>query len=137
MQCKKFFDVENKYHIGTLIVDIINDIRHNACPLGFDKKEDDEDSLDDIRIKILMNFSKIDENLILSFNSKKFNKSIPKLSRELAIHIDRQEYNDDFNKEIIYKLSAKTKIIFDSNNDDTIINVMTKAYGKSKFIVFP
>ena len=74
---------------------------------------------------------------ILSFNSKKFNKSIPKLSRELAIHIDRQEYNDDFNKEIIYKLSAKTKIIFDSNKaNDTIINVMTKAYGKSNLLFF-
>ena len=112
-------------------------MKHKASPLGLDEKEDDEDSLDELRIKILMYFLKIDENSILSFNSKKFSKSIPTLARELAIHIDRQEYNDDFNKEAIYKLSAKTKIIFDSNkDDDTIINVMTKAYGKSNLLFF-
>ena len=61
-------DEENKCHIATPIVDIINDIKHKACPLGFDEKEDEEDFLDEVRIKILMYFLKIDENLILSFN---------------------------------------------------------------------
>ena len=51
------YDEENKCHIATLIVDIINDMKHKASQLGLDEKEDDEDSLDELRIKILMNFS--------------------------------------------------------------------------------
>ena len=131
------YDVENKYFIATPIVDIINNIKSGLCPLSISEEIKKETYLEKNIIKILMYFRKFDENSILSINSKKFNKTIPYLSLELAKHLEMKEYYDDFQIEIINKLTKNTKIIFDSNkDDDSLINLITKVYGKSNLLFF-
>ena len=131
------YDVENKYFISTPIVDIINNIKYTLCPLSLDKEIQEKTYLERDLIKILMHFRKFDENSVLSINAKKFNKTIPHLSLELAKHIEMKEYYEDFQIEIINNLTKSTQIIFDSSkDDDSLINLITKVYGKSNLLFF-
>ena len=131
------YDAENKYFIATPIVDIINNIKYTLCPLSFSEEIKKEYYIHKDIIKILMYFRKFDENSVLSINAKKFNKTIPYLSFELAKHLEMIESEDDFQIEIINNLTKSTKIIFDSNkDDDSLINLITKVYGKSNLLFF-
>ena len=131
------YDEENKYYISTPIVDIINNIKYTFCPLSLSEEIKKKSFLQKEIIKILKYFRKFDENSILSINSLKFNKTIPYLSLTLAKHLDMNEFDDEFQIEIINNLTKSTTIIFDSNkDDDSLINLITKVYGKSNLVFF-
>ena len=117
-------------------MDIINDIKHQICPLAYNEQIDVY-SLDFKTFEKLKCFPKIEENSLLSIISEKFNlNNIPKLATDLLEYIDK-ELSEEYQPEIINKFTTKTKIIFDSNKDsDTFFNVMIKVYGKSKLAFY-
>ena len=131
------YDVDNKCNIAIPILDIINDIKHQICPIVFND-DIDSSSLSEGIIKTLKLFPEIEENSFFSIISKKFSvHSIPKLAYDFAKLCDSQEFCEKNTKEIIRKLSNNTTIIFDSNKDsDTINNIMTKVYGKTNLAFF-
>ena len=130
------YDKENKCNIVTPIMDIINDIKHQICPLAYNEQIDVY-SLDFKLFEKLKYFPKIEENSLLSIISKKFNlNNIPKLAIDLLEYTDK-ELSEKYQQEIINMFTTKTKIIFDSNKDsDTFFNIMIKAYGKSKLAFY-
>ena len=133
---QKEYDENNKKSIAISIVDIINDIKYQYCPLAFNDEIDTYDLTNEI-IKILKKFPKIENNSLLSICNSKFNISIQKLAFKLAHNLDIWELKEDYQLEIANKFCNKTQVIFDSNGDsDTIINVFTKVYGKSNLAFY-
>jgi len=133
---QKEYDENNKISMATSIVDILNDIKHQYCPLAFND-EIDPDDLTDNKIKTVKKFPKIEDDSFLSICSSKFNMSIPKLALGLAENINYWELYEDYQLEVINKFCKKTKIIFDSSKDsDTIINLLAKVYGKSNLVFY-
>lgn len=133
---QKGFDADNKVNIATPIRDIIEDIKYHMCPF-ICTDEVDIFYLSRETIKILMKFPKIEDNSMLSICTQKFNYSINKLVIDFVRNFHGWELSDNYQEEIMHKFARKTKILFDSNkDDDTILNVMSKVYGKSNLAFY-
>ena len=139
---QKGYETNNKYFIGTSIIDIVKNIMHQQYPIFIDKDIDIDfkylNSLSDNIIKILNYFKKIEENSFLSIISNKFNEfTVQKLAFLLSNHLNMINIYENYQKELINYYTTKTKIIYDTNiDDDSIINFMSKVYGKSNLACF-
>ena len=131
------YDSDKKCHIAMPIQNIIKNIHHQICPLAFNDDIDIED-MDEVIFMLLKNFPNIDNKSFLSIIHDKFNGvSIPKLAFGLAKHVLMQDMEDVYQNEIIRKYCTNTNIIYDTNNDDdTIINFVSKVLGKSNLGCF-
>ena len=136
---QKGYDANNKNHIATPISGIARNIMYQKSPLIFNEECDFEslNSLSDGALEFFNILNKVNENSFLDIMSKKFNRSIISLASGFASHLAKIEVYDNYAKELINYYSAKTKIIFDTNeDDDSIINFMSKVYGKSNLACF-
>ena len=139
---QKGYETNNKYFIGTSIIDIVKNIMHQQYPIFIDKDIDIDFkylySLSDNIIKILNNFKKIEENSFLSIISNKFNEfTVQKLAFLLSNHLNMINIYENYQKELINYYTTKTKIIYDTNiDDDSIINFMSKVYGKTNLACY-
>ena len=131
------YDSDKKCHITIPIKNIISNMNHQICPLAFNE-DIDIDEIDEDIFGLLKNFPNIDNKSFLSIMHDKFNGvSIPKLAFGLAKHVLVQDMEDVYQNEIIRKYCSNTNIIYDTNNDDdTIINFISKVLGKSNLGCF-
>ena len=137
---QKGYDTNNKNFITTPIIDIVKNIMHQINPFIFDEEYVFEhfDCLSDEVLKTLKNFNKINENSFLDIISKKFKDcSLKNLIPTFVEHLNLYDLNEDYKNELINYYTAKTKIIYDMNkDDDSIVNFMSKVYGKSNLACY-
>ena len=133
----KGYDANSKSYIGIPFIDIIKNILYNISPIAFHDDNKGEFLTEEI-LEIAKFYSKIDESSFLSIISQKFSeKSIPRLALEFAKHLESIDIYEEYQKELINNFSRKTRIIYDSNKDDDIImNVFSKVYGKTNLACF-
>ena len=133
METKDNYDEDN-INFKNLIEE--SNILRKICLLGFGVFSDSIE-LDEI-IQIFKPFKRINEDSLLSLISTKFKKNnLPMIMAEFVEFLNKLDLYDEYKKEIITKFSCNTKQIFNSKyNENSIINFMTKVYGKNNLACF-